>query len=82
LCVGHIAPEAMVGGPIGLLCEGDIIEVNIDERRISMDVPVEELAKRRAEWTAPKPNYTSGVLAKYARTAYQADDGSVTNIKS
>jgi dihydroxy-acid dehydratase len=78
MCVGHIAPEAMVGGPIGLLEEGDIIEVNIDERRISVDLSDNELAKRRAKWTAPAPHYTTGVMAKYANIVKQADDGAVT----
>jgi dihydroxy-acid dehydratase len=78
MCVGHIAPEAMVGGPIGLLEEGDIIEVNIDERRISVDLSDNELAKRRAKWTAPAPHHTTGVMAKYANIVKQADDGAVT----
>jgi dihydroxy-acid dehydratase len=81
LCVGHIAPEAMLGGPIGLLREGDPIEVNIDERRISVLLSDDELAARRDDWVAPKPHYTSGVLAKYGATARQADDGAVTNLK-
>jgi dihydroxy-acid dehydratase len=80
MCVGHIAPEAMVGGPIALLEEGDIIEVDIDQRRISVLVEDAELERRRAAWTPPAPNYTSGVLAKYARAARQADDGAVTNM--
>lgn len=81
LCVGHIAPEAMLGGPIGLLKEGDMIVVNIDERSINMDVPEAEIAARKAAWVAPKPHYTSGVMAKYAATARQADDGAATNVK-
>ena len=79
LMIGHIAPEAMVGGPIGLLEEGDIIVVDVDSRSISVELSDAELAARRARWQAPKPHYTSGVMAKYARMAAQANDGAVTN---
>ena len=82
LCIGHIAPEAAVGGPIGLLHEGDIITVDIDARTINMEVSAEELTARRAAWVAPKPHYISGVMAKYARLTAQADDGAVTNSAS
>jgi dihydroxy-acid dehydratase len=82
LCIGHIAPEAMVGGPVGLLQEGDIIMVDIEARTLNVELSEAELASRRAAWKAPAPNYTSGVLAKYARTASQADDGAVTIINT
>ncbi len=80
MCIGHVAPEAMLGGPIGLLHEGDIITVDIDSRTLNVELSAAELEKRAAAWVAPKPNYKSGVMAKYAKTAYQADDGSVTNV--
>ncbi len=79
LCIGHVAPEAMLGGPIGLLQEGDIIAVDIDARRLTVELSDDELARRRAAWQAPAPHYTSGVMAKYARAVRQADDGAVTN---
>jgi len=79
LMIGHIAPEAMVGGPIGLLQEGDQVEVKVPERSINVLLSDEELAQRRAAWQAPAPNYTSGVMAKYAKLVQQADDGAVTN---
>jgi dihydroxy-acid dehydratase len=79
LMIGHIAPEAMIGGPIGLIEEGDIIAVDIDARTLNVELSDAELAARRARWQAPAPHYTSGVMAKYARTAAQADDGAVTN---
>ncbi len=82
LCIGHIAPEAMVGGPLGLLREGDIVSVDIDARSLNVELSEAELAQRSANWTAPKPNYTSGVMAKYARTVSQADDGAVTVIST
>ncbi len=80
MCIGHIAPEAMLGGPIGLINEGDIITVDIDARSLNVELSTAELEKRAAAWLPPKPNYTSGVMAKYARTAAQADDGAATNI--
>jgi dihydroxy-acid dehydratase len=82
MCIGHVAPEAMLGGPMGLLQEGDIITVDIDARSLNVELSDAELEKRAAAWTPPKPHYTSGVMAKYARTAYQADDGAATNLIS
>jgi dihydroxy-acid dehydratase len=79
LMIGHVAPEAMVGGALGLVQEGDLIEVDVNERRISLLVDDADLEQRKASWTAPAPHYTTGVLAKYARLARQADDGAVTN---
>jgi dihydroxy-acid dehydratase len=76
--VGHIAPEAAQGGPIGLVRDGDIIVLDTDKRELSMRVSEEELKKRRAQWTAPKPRYTSGVMAKYARLVSSASTGAVT----
>jgi dihydroxy-acid dehydratase len=80
LMIGHCAPEAMVGGPIGLLQEGDMIVVDIEARTISVELSDEELAARREAWQPIEPRYSSGVLAKFARLTTQADDGAVTNI--
>ncbi|RMF82895.1 MAG: dihydroxy-acid dehydratase [Chloroflexi bacterium] len=80
LMIGHVAPEAMVGGPLALLQEGDIIEVDIASRSIHVDLSDEELERRRAAWQAPPPHYTSGVMAKYAHLARQADDGAISNV--
>ena len=80
LMIGHVAPEAMLGGPLGLLQEGDIITVDVEARSIDVELDDAELARRRAEWQAPAPHFTTGVMAKYARTAAQADDGAATNI--
>jgi dihydroxy-acid dehydratase len=82
MCIGHVAPEAMIGGPMGLLQEGDIIKVDIDARTLDVELSEEELAKRRDAWQAPPPHYRSGVMAKYGKTALQADDGAVTNVYS
>ncbi len=80
LMIGHVAPEAMVGGPLALVQEGDEIEVDVAERRISLLVDDAELERRRAAWTAPPPHYTTGVMAKYARLAQQANNGAITNL--
>ncbi|MCE2490061.1 MAG: dihydroxy-acid dehydratase [Anaerolineae bacterium] len=80
LMIGHVAPEAMLGGPLGLLQEGDIISVDVEARSIDVELDDAELTRRRAAWRAPAPHYTTGVMAKYARTASQADDGAATNI--
>ncbi|WP_119066682.1 dihydroxy-acid dehydratase [Aggregatilinea lenta] len=80
LMIGHVAPEAMIGGPLALIEEDDEIEVDVSQRRISLLVDDIELAQRRAAWIAPQPNYPSGVLAKYARLVQQADDGAITSL--
>ena len=78
LMIGHIAPEAALGGPIGLLQEGDTIEVNVKERRLDVLLSESKLDERRAAWSPPQPHYESGVMAKYAKLVSQADDGGVT----
>ena len=77
-CIGHVAPEAMVGGPIGILRDGDIITVDVANRELNVRLSDAEFSQRRAEWTAPPPNYTSGVLAKYAKMVSSASIGAVT----
>jgi dihydroxy-acid dehydratase len=76
LMVGHVAPEAAVGGPIGLLREGDIITLDVRARRLDVDANLEE---RRAQWKPPAPHYTTGVMAKYARLVSSASEGAVTS---
>jgi dihydroxy-acid dehydratase len=78
LMIGHVAPEAALGGPIGLVAEGDEIAIDVDSRRLDLDVPESVLAERRAAWQAPAPRYTGGVLAKYAALVSSASDGAVT----
>ena len=77
--VGHIAPEAAVGGPIGLLRDGDKITIDAQTREIRVDVSAEELAKRREQWQAPEPFTRRGVLAKYARVVSSASLGAITD---
>jgi dihydroxy-acid dehydratase len=79
LVVGHVAPEAAVGGPIGLVREGDLITINAVENLLQIEVSDEELAERRKEWTPREPNYRSGVLAKYAKLVSSASLGAVTD---
>jgi dihydroxy-acid dehydratase len=76
--VGHIAPEAFVGGPIALVHEGDEIVIDAANRRIDVSVDDSELERRRAGWEQPAPRYTQGALAKYARAVGSADHGAVT----
>ena len=75
---GHVAPEAAVGGPIGLLREGDVITLDIPGRRLDVKLTEAALARRRAAWQPPPPNYTTGVLAKYAKLVGSASEGAVT----
>lgn len=77
--VAHVAPEAADGGPIALVREGDMVVLDIPNRRLDVEVSDEELEKRRADWVAPPPRYTHGALAKYARTVSSASIGAVTD---
>jgi dihydroxy-acid dehydratase len=76
--VGHVSPEAVVGGPIALVREGDEIVIDAANRRIDLAVDTAELERRRSQWVAPPPRYTSGALAKYARLVGSASSGAVT----
>jgi dihydroxy-acid dehydratase len=76
--VGHISPEAFVGGPIALVREGDEIVIDAANRKIDLVVDAPELERRRAGWKAPEPRYASGALAKYARLVGSASRGAVT----
>ncbi|ELY53924.1 dihydroxy-acid dehydratase [Natronococcus amylolyticus DSM 10524] len=77
--IGHVAPEAAVGGPIGLLEDGDEVTIDIPERTLAVDASDEELETRREEWDQPEPAYDAGVLAKYGRDFDSASNGAVTN---
>src|SRR5881628_763391 len=79
LVVGHVAPEAAVGGTIALVENGDAITIDAERRLLQLDVSNGELAKRRARWKPPAPRYTSGVLAKYAKLVSSASLGAVTD---
>ena len=80
MVVGHVAPEAAVGGNIGLVKEGDSITIDARERLLQVNISDEELAQRRQTWQAPKPRYTKGVLAKYAKLVSSSSVGAVTDL--
>jgi len=76
-CIGHVSPEAAVGGPIGLLKDGDIVEIDIPANKINVKLTAAELKKRKKEWTPRPPRITKGCLGKYAAMATSADTGGV-----
>jgi dihydroxy-acid dehydratase len=78
-CIGHVVPEAMEGGPIAALRTGDTITVDIDARQLNVALSEDEIKQRLSEWTAPAPKYTSGALAKYAKSVSNASLGAVTD---
>lgn len=78
--VGHITPEAYVGGPIALVKDGDSITIDAKTRQINLELTARELKERRKVWKAPRPRYTRGVLAKYASTVASASLGAVTDL--
>ncbi len=78
MVVGHVAPEAFVGGTIALIQEGDSVTIDAHQLLIQLNVPDEEIARRRANWSAPAPRYTRGVLAKFAALTSSASKGAVT----
>jgi dihydroxy-acid dehydratase len=78
LMIGHIAPEAALGGPIAIVEEGDTIVIDVDRKALDLEVPEAVVAERLARWSPPPPNYAGGVLAKYAALVGSASDGAVT----
>ncbi|MEM0979188.1 MAG: dihydroxy-acid dehydratase [Cyanobacteria bacterium P01_H01_bin.58] len=80
MVVGHVAPEAAVGGTIALVQEGDPITIDADQNLLQLNVPDEELAQRRAAWQPRKPNYTRGILGKYAKLVSTSSRGAVTDM--
>jgi dihydroxy-acid dehydratase len=79
LVVGHVAPEAAIGGPLALVREGDRVTIDAGRRELRIEVAERELAARQASWKAPAPRYTTGVLAKYARLVSSSSQGAVTD---
>ena len=80
MVVGHVAPEAAVGGAIALVQEGDRITIDAERRLLQLEISQTEMAKRRATWTPPEPRYTSGVLYKYAKLVSSASVGAITDL--
>jgi dihydroxy-acid dehydratase len=79
MVVGHVAPEAFVGGTIALVREGDSITIDAHKLLIQLNVSEDELGKRRAAWRPPQPRYTHGVMAKYLRNVSTASKGAITD---
>ena len=80
-CIGHVSPEAAAGGLIGLVEPGDMISIDIPNRSITLEVPEEEIARRRAAWKPREPKIKTGYLARYAAMATSADTGGVLRVK-
>ncbi len=78
--VGHVTPEAFVGGPIAVIKNGDPITIDAEKRAITLGIPAKELKTRLSKWKQPKPRYTRGVLAKYAKLTTSASEGAVTDL--
>ena len=76
-CIGHVSPEAAIGGPIALVKQGDMIRIDIPARKIDLLVDTAELEKRKKDWRPPEPKITSGVLARYRNSVTSASKGSV-----
>ncbi len=79
MVVGHVAPEAFVGGTIALVKEGDSITIDAKKQLIQLNVPAKEIAQRRKKWQPPKPRYTRGLLAKYRKLVSTASLGAITD---
>ncbi|MBI1840896.1 MAG: dihydroxy-acid dehydratase, partial [Verrucomicrobia bacterium] len=79
--VGHVTPEAYDGGALAIIRNGDSITIDASKREINVDIPAAEIKKRLSRWKQPKPRYTSGVLAKYARSVSSAHLGAVTDLR-
>jgi dihydroxy-acid dehydratase len=82
LSIGHVAPEAAVGGPLAVVQDGDTIRIDVAERTLEVDLSDAELEQRLDEWSAPEPQYTTGVLAKYAALFGSAAEGAVTSVSA
>jgi dihydroxy-acid dehydratase len=80
MVVGHVAPEAAVGGAIALVQEGDSITIDADQNLLQLNISDEELAQRRAAWQPRKPNYTRGILGKFAKLVSSSSRGAVTDL--
>jgi dihydroxy-acid dehydratase len=79
MVVGHVAPEADVGGTLALVQEGEPITIDADQRLLRLEVDDAEIARRRAAWQPPAPRYTTGVLANYAKLVSSSSVGAVTD---
>jgi dihydroxy-acid dehydratase len=79
LMVGHVSPEAVRGGPLAALVDGDVVVVDVEARELRIELSDDELAARLRDWRPPEPRYTQGVFAKYAALVSSASEGAVTS---
>jgi dihydroxy-acid dehydratase len=79
MCIGYVAPEAFVGGPLALVQNGDPIRIDAQKRRLDLMIDPSEIARRKAGWTQRSPRHRAGLLAKYAKLVGQAPGGAVTH---
>jgi dihydroxy-acid dehydratase len=79
--VGHVSPEAVRGGPLAGLVDGDVVVVDVEARELRVDLSDDELAARLRDWHPPEPRYTQGVFAKYAALVSSASEGAVTDAR-
>jgi dihydroxy-acid dehydratase len=75
MCIGHVSPEAADGGPLAVVQDGDVIEIDIPNRALRLDIADDELEKRLAAWTPPEPKYRKGILSWYSRNVSSGDKG-------
>jgi dihydroxy-acid dehydratase len=79
MCIGHVCPEAHIGGPLAFVKNGDVVTIDADKKELSVALSEQELAKRKAGWKQPAPREKRGVLAKYAKTVTSASEGATTS---
>jgi dihydroxy-acid dehydratase len=80
LCIGHVSPEAIEGGPIALIKEGDIIKIDVLKRELNIDLDDEAIARRKQVWVQPEPKVKRGLLALYAKTTSSANKGAIREL--
>lgn len=78
LMIGHVAPEAALGGPIAAVHEGDLVRIDVRERLLELEISDEEIRRRMSGWKPPKPRYATGVFGKYAALVSSASEGAIT----
>src|SRR5262249_36313884 len=81
LMMGHVSPEAALGGPIGAVREGDVIRIDVNQRLLEVEISDTEIKQRMAAWKPPKPRYPVGVFAKYGALVSSASEGAITKPK-
>lgn len=81
LMIGHVSPEAALGGPIAAIREGDVVKIDINQQLLEVEISDSEIKHRMAQWKTPKPRYASGVFAKYGALVASASEGAITRPK-